>query len=86
MKKIVKILILFSIILLMGIVKISAAEPKVTLKTNEESVKAGATFDLDIDVACNTSFQGLTGKLVFNTSKLKLVKNNKDKVVVEDGY
>ena len=85
MKKMLKISITLLIIVLLSIIHVNATNTKTGMSVNKTKVKVGEQFEVSINVDCN-NFQGLTGKLVFDKEKLKLVKNDKDKVIVEDGY
>ena len=73
MKTYFKILILVAVLLFGMVLNVFAAEDSVVLTTSTAKVKVGDTFTVGINVKSTTSFEGLTGILEYNKTKLELV-------------
>lgn len=73
MKKYLKILLLTFVIFLLGILNVYAVETSVSLVPNVTEVKAEDTFKIVISMKCEEDFEGLTGVLEYDKTKLKLV-------------
>lgn len=80
MKKHIKIIILAIVLVLVATLNVYAAENSITLKSNATKVKAGDTLEIVISMKCEEDFQGLTGVLEWDKTKLELegVANGKD--------
>lgn len=74
MKKSIKIILIMSIMLLISIANVYAAEEKakVELVPNVTEVKAGETFTIDVKVECEGGIEGLDSTLVYDKSKVEL--------------
>ena len=80
MKKHFQIIILAIVLVLVATLNVYAAENNITLKSSATEVKAGDTLEIVISMKCEEDFQGLTGVLEWDKTKLELegVANGKD--------
>ena len=75
MKKFKKVLVLLIVLVLIGAMNVFAKNEKVILNPSKTEVKEGEIFDLKIDIACETQFNGLTGILQYDEAKLELCED-----------
>ncbi len=80
MRKYLKITILAIVLALLATLNVYAAENNITLDPSATEVKAGDTFEVVISMKCEEDFQGLTGVLEYDKTKLELegVTNGKN--------
>lgn len=80
MKKYLRITILAIILILASTLNVYAVENNITLRTSATEVKVGDTLEIVIAMKCEEDFQGLTGFLEWDKTKLELegVANGKD--------
>lgn len=81
MKKYLKIILLTFVISLLGILNVYAAETSVSLVPDVTEIKEGDTFNVVISMKCEEDFEGLTGVLEYDKTKLKL-----EKADTEEGF
>ena len=82
MKK--RIIFLICFILLLLTLNVNAADNKIVLIPNQTNATPGDIIKIDINVNCETSFEGLTGMLQYNKTKLHLLDDIKNGTGMKD--